>query len=195
MRDRRSPSRATFRNTYPSRPAAIAASRATPDCGLDGRRAPHRCIGVDVAPHAATVGAQASSTSWSSTSAGYGRIDGMRRTPPHTRHTPTSTRRSPVFDPKTGHGGRRGAEYRPHEPRLPPRPFMEDPVPPSRKAAGSSSISRWRSSLTNEPPGQFPPTSAQTRDPATSAEVGSILAGANTGSVREQRRPSFQIRK
>src|SRR5690606_21641307 len=51
------------------------------------------------------------------------------------------------------------------------------PGAPARKAAGSSSISRRRSSLTNEPPGQFPPTSAQTLDPVTSVEVGSILAG------------------
>lgn len=129
MRDRWSRSRATFRNTYPSRPVATDASRATPDCGLDDRHAPPRSFGIGVAPHAGTAGEQASSMPPSSTSAGCGRIDGTPETSRRTRHTPTPTRRSPVFDPKTGHGGRRGAEYRPHEPRLPPRPSWKTRCP------------------------------------------------------------------
>lgn len=77
----------------------------------------------------------------------------------------------PILDPDVPEGVR-SAGFR--------RARYGSPRALARKAAGSSSSSRWRSSLTNEPPGQFPPTSAQTRDPATSAEVGSILAGANT---------------
>lgn len=68
-----------------------------------------------------------------------------------------------------------------------PRTHSPDSSTACSAARGSSLGRGGDPRLTNKPAGQFPPASAQTRDPVTSPEVGSILAGANSLDRRSTR--------
>jgi hypothetical protein len=165
-------SRTTLRNTYPSR-ATRAASHATLDCGLGGRHDPLRCVDGAAELRVGTAEVRASSTRPSSTSADCDHKRGRPRTSLHTACSAAPNRRSPVSQPKTGHERGRGG-------RLAPRvtayavPNKEGPVPPARKAAGSSSIlteqDRRRGAAGRA---SFSQLSAQNRALARSMEAGS----------------------
>src|SRR5690606_36552228 len=165
-------SRATLRNTYPSRAPARVASRATSDCGPDGRQVPPRSAGADVEPPAGTAGRPPPSTPPSSTSGGCDRTRDRPRRPPRTICSRASSRPAPVFDPKTGHGRRHGADYA-RESRPQPCPYGRPGACPARQSERVVVYLKAGSLLTCIRLGQFQPTISSDPGPGDPGGTGS----------------------